>query len=146
MICGALALMIACFFSGAAFYINFAEHPARLGLATPELLRQWIPSYKRGFILQATLAVVGGLLGVSAYFILGDWRWMAGALLLLANWPFTLVFIMPTNLKLMGTKPENANNATRSLLILWGKLHFVRTCLGICASGVLLWAIVRALP
>ena len=137
--------MIACLFSGAAFYINFAEQPARMLLPTSHLLAQWKPSYKRGFALQATLAVLGAVFGGYAYFSQGDWRWLVGALLILSNWPFTLLVIMPTNMKLMHTAPEAANEATRSLLVLWGKLHSVRTCLGIAASLFVFWALLRNL-
>ncbi len=82
MIPGMLALMIASAFTGAAVYINIAEHPARLGLENRPLLAQWKRSYKRGFAMQATLAVVAAVLGLIAYLIGHDWRWLVGAALI----------------------------------------------------------------
>ena len=143
MIWGLLALMIAATFAGAAIYINVAEHPARLKLLVGALLTQWKPSYTRGFAMQASLAVLGGISGALAWWESRDSLWLAGAIVLVANWPFTLLVIMPTNLRLMATAPEFADAATRSLLERWGRLHAVRSVLGAIATLLFLMAAFR---
>lgn len=144
MIAGLIAFAAAAAFFGAAFYINFAEHPARLGLEDVALLTQWKPSYAAGFTMQASLAIVSFLAGTLAAWQLSDWRWLVGALVIIANWPFTLLVIMPTNHRLGAVPNEQANADTRTLLVHWGHLHAVRTVLGAIATAAFLG--VLALP
>ena len=130
MLAGHLALVAASVFTGAAFYVNCAEQPARLVLDDRSLLAEWKLAYKRGYIMQASLAVVGFLLGLVAWWATGRLAFAIGALLIIANWPWTLLGILPTNKALMATDVAKAGAETRTLLLKWNRLHAVRTVLG----------------
>ncbi len=144
MLAGQLALVVAALFSGAALYVGVAEQPARLALDDRALLIEWKPSYKRGFAMQAPLAVLGFLLGIWAWRESGDLRWVLGALFLITNWPYTLIVMMPVNRSLTETDPERAGAASRALVEKWARLHAVRTALGFAATLAFLWASVVA--
>jgi Domain of unknown function (DUF1772) len=130
LIAGCIALLVAGFFTGAAFYINFAEQPARFALDDGALLVEWKLAYRRGYAMQATLAFVGSLLGMWAWHLTNKTAFLAGALVLFANWPWTFFVMMPVNKRLQATPEENAGPETRGLLQKWNYLHGVRTLLG----------------
>jgi Domain of unknown function (DUF1772) len=141
MLTGHLAFALAAAFAGAAFYINFAEHPARLMLDDVNLLKQWKPSYAFGYTMQSSLAATSGVFGLLTAWLGMDWRRIVGAVLILANWPFTLVGIMPTNHKLNAIAESDAGPASRTMLETWARLHAVRSMLGCAATLAYLWAL-----
>ena len=140
MIIGQFALIAAAIFSGAALYIIVAEQPARLELDDESLLRQWKPAYKHGFAMQAPIALLGGVFGALAWWQTGQWLWLLGAALIVANWPYTLLRIMPVNERLMAIDPGEAGPESRKLIKSWARLHSVRAALGCAATLVFLWA------
>ncbi|HEY2533096.1 MAG TPA: DUF1772 domain-containing protein [Xanthobacteraceae bacterium] len=140
MLAGQVALIIAAVFAGAALYVTVAEQPARLNLDDRALLAEWKPAYKRGTAMQAPLAIVGFVAGLWAWWQSGVWVWLLGAIIMIANWPYTLLGIMPTNNALMATDPAAAGNDSRKLIEKWASLHAVRTALGFAATLAFLWA------
>ena len=140
MLAGEMALAIAAAFTGAAIYVNVAEQPARLKLAADALLAEFQPSYKRGAVMQASLAVIGAAFGAFAFYQSGDWLWLLGAALLIANLPYTLLVIMPTNNRLMAADPAQADEETHRIVMRWGGLHAVRNALGAAATVTFLLA------
>ena len=141
LIAACIALMVAGVFTGAALYINFAEQPARLALDDRALLAEWKLAYRRGIAMQATLALVGFLLGTWAWHVTGKTMFIAGALLLFANWPWTIIGMLPTNKRLLATPVEEAGPVTRAMLQKWNYLHAVRTLLGFLSALAFLFGI-----
>jgi uncharacterized membrane protein len=131
-------------FAGAAIYISFVEHPARMSRSTEIAATVWAPSYKRATLMQAPLAVISSLAGFSAWFISGGVWWLVGALVIFSVVPFTLLIINGTNKQLLLSGRDLASPETRFLLERWGRLHAVRTVLSTIAAVIflaqLIWA------
>ena len=138
---GQLALITAALFAGAAVYVSVAEQRARLTLDDRALLAEWKPSYAYGALMQASLAMISGVLALVAWWLTKDWRWIAGAALILAPWPYTLLIIKPTNDRLNAIPNEAADAASRALIETWGTLHLGRAAFGVAAVLADLWAL-----
>jgi hypothetical protein len=141
MLLGLLALVAAAIFTGAAFYVNVAEQPARLTLDDRALLTEWKPAYKRGAAMQAPLALIGFLLGMLAWWQAAHPGFLIGAIAMIAPWPWTLIVIKPVNDALLATELDRAGPPTRALIVKWGTIHAVRTALGALAAIAFLWAL-----
>lgn len=140
MLSGLLALACSAAFCGAALYLNMVEQPARLALDDRALLSEWRPSDRRGFALLATLALISAIFALAAYFESHDLRWLIGALIQIASWPYTYFAIVPvTNriLMLPGTDVAAARDLVRS----WGLLEIGQTAIGLAAAIVFVWAL-----
>jgi hypothetical protein len=137
-----LATFCSAIFTGAALYINLVEHPSRMGLDTRTAFTQWAPSYKRATLMQAPLAVIGCIAGLFAWLLGGGVSWLIAAVLIGAVVPFTFIGIMPTNHALLAPGRDIGSAETLALLEKWGRLHAVRSALGLCAMLLMLWQVV----
>ncbi|HLZ78892.1 MAG TPA: DUF1772 domain-containing protein [Sphingomonas sp.] len=144
MLPGLAALVLATLFTGAALYISLVEHPARLVLHDAALLAQWQSSYMRALPIQAGLALLGTAVGLVVWYRSDGWQWLVGSLTLLANWPFTMFVIMPTNKRLLAMRQSEAGPESRRMLLRWAALHHVRSALGCIAVLLFLCGLVAA--
>ncbi|HXN22717.1 MAG TPA: DUF1772 domain-containing protein [Candidatus Dormibacteraeota bacterium] len=136
-----LATLACGIFAGGAIYINFVEQPARLSCGITLAITEWRPSYKRGSIMQASLALLGSVLAFVSWWINRDSAWMIGGMLLFAVIPFTLIVIFPTNKKLQSEELDVASAQAERLLSLWSRLHAVRAALSFFAFLIFLFAL-----
>ena len=144
MVLAILATFCAGLFAGAAIYINAVEHPARLACGTALAVREFAPSYHRATIMQVPLAVVGLLASVGAWWSSGHGTFVIGGLVLVGVVPFTLLGIIPTNRRLLAPGLDPGSPEADGLLRRWGRLHAVRSVLGVLAFGILLMALARS--
>ncbi len=140
MIIGELALLTAGLFTGAALHIVVSEQPARLSLDDRAAIVSWQESYDRAKIMQGALAVIGFVLAALAYVLTTDARWLLGGLLLLANWPWTLIAMRAVNAELGAMEAGASPGSARPLVLRWGRLHAVRAGLGLASCLVFVWA------
>ena len=130
-----VAAILACsLFAGAAIYINLVEHPARLSCGTEIAARQWAPSYRRATLMQASLAIVAGIAGLTRWLQTDQGLWLFGAVAILTVVPVTLIVIFPTNKRLLEAGRDLASDETRALLVTWGRLHAIRSVLSLVGS------------
>jgi hypothetical protein len=141
---GLAALILAAAFTGAAFYITIAEHPARMLLRVEQAVAQWARSYAQAAVMQASLAAVGGICAVAAWWLGKDALFLAGGLLLFANWPWTLLVMKPVNDSLNALSGNHSSAVeTLPLLNRWARLHGVRDGLGLVATLLIAAACLR---
>jgi len=135
-----LATLCAGLFAGAAGYISLVEHWARLQAGPAVALAQFRPGFPRARGIQATLAITGGVCGSIAWFQGAGSAWLLVAFLLFAIVGFTLTRITPVYTRLLDPSLTPESAGVSALLAHWGRLHHVRSVLGLAAFGIALAA------
>ena len=128
-----LATFCCAIFTGAAIYVNAVEHPARMTTGVAAALAEWAPSYKRGTVMQASLAVLGFGFALLAWLAGAGLRVAVAGVVLVLVVPFTLIVIMPTNRRLAAVDPSKDLAEAAALLARWNRLHMVRSALSALA-------------
>lgn len=134
-----IAVLACSLFTGAAIYVSLVEHPARMTCGVEIAAAEFRPSYRRGSVMQATLAALGLLASVAASLAGGTSWWLVGGTLLAAVIPFTLIVMLPTNKQLLDPTLDRRSAQAGQLLARWGKLHAVRSILSALALVLFLY-------
>jgi hypothetical protein len=124
-----IAVLACALFTGAAIYINLVEHPARTECGVELAATEFAPSYRRGTVMQASLAALGLLSSVAAWLAGASTWWLFAGLPLGSVIPFTLIVILPTNQRLLSTSLDKRSMEAERLLRRWNLLHAVRSVL-----------------
>ena len=133
-----IAIMCSALFAGAALYVSIIEHPARMSAGIVVALQEFRPSYRRGAVLQVSMAVIAFVSSFALSLFTSQWIWFLGGGMTGLMLPFTLIFIMPTNRILLDTTSPLKESDARKLLDRWGRLHLIRTIAGMLGFAILL--------
>ena len=134
-----VAVLACSLFTGAAVYITFVEHPARMECGVEIAATEFSPSYRRATTMQASLAALSLLSSIAAWIAGATFWWLiAGALLGLVI-PFTLIVILPTNKQLLNPALNKKSPEAGQLLVHWGALHSTRSVLSALALLLFLY-------
>jgi hypothetical protein len=136
-----IATLSAGLFCGAAIYINLVEHPARMSCGTALAVTEFAPSYKKATVMQVSLIVASFLSSLVAWLNDAGVYWLIGAIFIIVVIPFTIIFIFPTNKKLLDSSLDKNSEYARKLLDSWGKLHAVRSVLSLVSLLIFLYAL-----
>jgi hypothetical protein len=142
-----VAVLACALFAGAAIYITFIEHPARMQCGVEIAATEFAPSYRRATVMQATCAAVGLTSSVAAWLYGASFWWIVAGVLLGSVIPFTLIAILPTNKRLLSPTLDRRSAEAERLLTRWGRLHAVRSVLsGLALLLFLYLAILHKAP
>jgi hypothetical protein len=138
---GLLAFAAASGFVGGALYINLVEQPARLALDAHSMVREWVSSNRRGFVLLSVLAIISALLASGEFAQTADVRWLSGGTVVLASWPYSYYVVVPVNIWLCAIPVSSARSTVRELMWQWGLLEWGVTLIGFAGCCLLAWAL-----
>ena len=136
-----IATFAAGIWAGASFYIGFAEHPSALKVGVHFATEYFRHMSRRTAPMMMVLALIGAVAGILAWIKSGSSLWLIGAILLAAMFPFTVIFIVPTNLKLLKVDAQNDPDEAAALHARWDLMHTWRTVAGSLAFALFLWAL-----
>jgi hypothetical protein len=134
-----IAVLACALFTGAAVYITFIEHPARMQCGVEVAATEFAPSYRRATVMQATCAAVALPASIAAWLAGATLWWLIAGVLLGSVIPFTLIVILPTNKRLLSPTLDKRSLEAERLLARWGRLHAVRSILSSIALLLFLY-------
>jgi hypothetical protein len=139
-----IATIMAGMWAGTAIYIGLVEHPSALRVGLDYATEYFRPMSKRTAPLMMVYAATGGIAAIVTWNSGGDVSWLIGGVLLLSMFPFTAIFIVPTNIRLLKVDVTEADGEAKALHARWGRMHAWRTAFGSPPFLIFVWQLVAA--
>jgi len=130
-----LTVLAAVVFATWALYVSLVEHPARLASPAAAAQAEFRESYRRAAPYQASFSALSAVAGIVATLMGGGGVWASAGVIVGLAIPFTLIVIMPTTRRLLGA--DLPAESVGTLLTRWGRLHWVRSLLGVLGVAIL---------
>ena len=123
---------------GVALTASVIIHPILVMIDKIVAIEVFKPFFDKTHILVLILSIFITILALVYSIFTGNLWWVGVSLLLHLNGPYTLLFMMPINKRLMDKNVDPGSEKTAEDLKKWGKLHLVRTVL----NGIIFLAFV----
>jgi hypothetical protein len=92
------------------------------------------------------LLVIGVISAAAASLMNSSTWWLIGGSFLLLPIPYTLLAVLPINKKLLDSSLNNDPLLAHRLLVRWGRLHTVRSLLGLISFLIFIVILIREAP
>lgn len=109
-------------------------------------ITEFPPSYRRGSVMQASLAALGLVSSTAAWINGASFSWLVAGGLLGSVIPFTLIAILPTNKRLLSPVLDKRSAEAERLLARWNTLHAARSVLSGLALLLFLYLAIFGKP
>ena len=127
---------------GAQFGISLTAtvivHPILLMAKKTTAIEVFKPFFDKTHIWVLILSIIVTLLALAYSIVTENWWWFGTSMLMHLNGPYTIVYMMPLNRRLMDLDVDPTSDQTANDIKKWGTLHLVRTLL----NGVIFLAFI----
>ncbi|PCI31009.1 MAG: hypothetical protein COB60_12980 [Flavobacteriaceae bacterium] len=128
-----LLILLILLLMGAQFGIALTStvivHPILVIAKKATSIEVFKPFFDKTHIWVLVLSIIITLLALVYSIITGNWRWFGISLIMHINGPYTILFMMPLNRRLMDKNVDPLSEQTATDIKKWGRLHLIRTIL-----------------
>ena len=123
---------------GIALTATVIVHPILLMAKKTTAIEVFKPFFDKTHIWVLILSIIVTLLALAYSILTENWWWFGTSMLMHLNGPYTIVYMMPLNRRLMDPNVDPTSEQTANDIKKWGTLHLVRTLL----NGVIFLAFI----
>ncbi|WP_069675980.1 DUF1772 domain-containing protein [Formosa sp. Hel1_33_131] len=123
---------------GIALTATVIVHPILVMAKKATAIEIFKPFFDKTHIWVLVSSIIVTVLALAYSIFTGNLWWFGVSLLMHLNGPYTIIFMMPLNRRLMDKNVDPLSEQTANDIKKWGRLHLVRTLL----NGTILFAFI----